>query len=99
MPSNYRIMFSYSGKPSYKKQVLSFLESGSNAAVAVVFNRKPFPATFLGREVIDGDASDWVNVNTKSVVVGLTAKGPAKTNNNGFVVDVSAIPVFAVGGM
>ena len=99
MPSNYQLMFSYSGKPTYKNQVLSFLKSGSDSSVAVVFNRRPFPATFMGRDVIDGDASDWVNVNNKGVVVGLTAKGPAKHNDNGFVVDVSAIPVVAVGGM
>jgi len=99
MPSNYQLMFSYSGKPTYKKQVLSFLKSGSDSSVAVVFNRRPFPDTFMGRDVIDGDSSDWVNVNNKGVVVGLTAKGPAKHNNNGFVVDVSSIPVIAIGGM
>ena len=99
LPSNYKLMFSYSGKPTYKKQVLSFLKSGSDASVAVVFNRRPFPATFMGRDVIDGDASDWVNVNNKGVVVGLTAKGPAKRNSNGFVVDVSSIPVISIGGM
>ena len=99
LPTNYRLMFSYSGKPTYQKQVLSFLKSGSQSPVAVVFNSKPFPATFMGRDVIDGDASDWVNVNNKGVVVGLVAKGPAKSNTNGFVVNVSSIPTIAVGGM
>ena len=51
-----------------------------------------FPWTFMGREVINGDNSDWVNVNHRGVVVGLVAKGPAKTNTNGFVVENDVIP-------
>jgi len=90
LPSNYKIMFSYSGKESYQKQVKRFLESGSDAPVAVVFRGK-MPDKFLGRPVIDGDASDWINVQNKGVVVGLKAKGPAKSNDNGFVVDMNVI--------
>lgn len=87
LPDNYRLMFSYSGKESYRKQVQSFLESGSDAPMAVVFRHKTFPWTFMGREVINGDNSDWVNVNHRGVVVGLVAKGPARGNDNGFVVE------------
>ena len=42
--------------------------------------------------MINGDDSDWVNVNNRGVVVGLVAKGLAKTNINGFVVDNQVIP-------
>ena len=91
-PDNYRLMFSYSGAKHYQHQVQSFLKSYSDAPMAVVFRNKNFPWTFMGREVINGDNSDWVNVNHRGVVVGLVAKGPAKTNTNGFVVDNDVIP-------
>ena len=91
-PDNYRLMFSYSGAKHYQSQVQSFLKSYSDAPMAVVFRNKNFPWTFMGREVINGDNSDWVNVNHRGVVVGLVAKGPAKTNTNGFVVENDVIP-------
>lgn len=91
-PDNYRLMFSYSGAEHYQSQVQSFLKSYSDAPMAVVFRNKNFPWTFMGREVINGDNSDWVNVNHRGVVVGLVAKGPAKTNTNGFVVENDVIP-------
>ena len=91
-PDNYRLMFSYSGAKHYQSQVQSFLKSYSDAPMAVVFRNKNFPSTFMGRPVINGDDSDWVNVNHRGVVVGLVAKGPAKTNTNGFVVDNDVIP-------
>ena len=91
-PSNYQLMFSYSGAKHYRSQVQSFLKSYSDAPIAVVFRHKDFPSTFMGRPVINGDDSDWVNVNNRGVVVGLVAKGPAKTNTNGFVVDNQVIP-------
>jgi hypothetical protein len=91
-PSNYQLMFSYSGAKHYQSQVQSFLKSYSDAPMAVVFRHKDFPSTFMGRPVINGDDSDWVNVNNRGVVVGLVAKGPAKTNTNGFVVDNQVIP-------
>jgi hypothetical protein len=91
-PDNYRLMFSYSGAKHYQSQVQSFLKSYSDAPMAVVFRNKNFPSTFMGRPVINGDDSDWVNVNNRGVVVGLVAKGPAKTNANGFVVENDVIP-------
>jgi hypothetical protein len=91
-PDNYRLMFSYSGAKHYQSQVQSFLKSYSDAPMAVVFRNKNFPSTFMGRPVINGDDSDWVNVNNRRVVVGLVAKGPAKTNTNGFVVENDVIP-------
>lgn len=48
------------------------------------------PEFFQGRKVIDGDASDLVNVNAGRVVIGLKAKGKAKTDKTGFVVNTSS---------
>jgi len=92
-PENYKLMFSYSGRAQYRKQVLEALCYG--VPIAVVF-RGPMPDIFLGRQVIDGDKSDLDNVYSGEVIIGLTAKGPAKQNTNGFVVDTNIIPLFEV---
>ena len=83
-PENYRLMFSYSGRRQYAKQVDIALQHA--VPIAAVF-KNGLPAQFLGREVIDGDASDLVNVNAGPVVIGLRAKGPAKNSDSGFVID------------
>lgn len=82
-PENYRLLFSYSGRKQYAKQVER--ADQTNAPVAVVFNG-PMPEFFRGRKVIDGDASDLVNAHAGRVVVGLKAKGKAKADRSGFVV-------------
>ena len=92
-PDNYRLMFSYSARHQYRKQVLMALCHDN--PIAVVFKGK-MPNIFLGRKVIDGDLSDLDNVMSGPVVVGLKAKGPAKNDTGGFVVDTNVIPTLAV---
>ena len=87
-PENYRLMFSYSARKQYAKQVDIALQH--DVPIAAVF-KNGLPPSFLGRDVIDGDASDLVNVNAGRVVIGLRAKGPAKNSTTGFVVDSSII--------
>ena len=56
---------------------------------AVVFNLKksePLPKTFKGLEVIDGDTHDMRFLDKPNKVVGLRAKGKAKTDDSGFVI-------------
>jgi len=86
-PANYKLMFSYSGAPSYRKQVEQMPDG---YPMAVVF-RKRLPTHFMGREVIDGDKSDLDNLRSGHVVVGLLAKGKAKKDTSGFVVDPDVI--------
>tara|TARA_R100000654_G_scaffold292_1_gene1082 strand:+ start:1423 stop:2154 length:732 start_codon:yes stop_codon:yes gene_type:complete len=86
-PDNYRLMFSYSGRPQYRKQVLQ--ARCHDNPIAVVFSNGEFPETFLNRPVVDGDQSDLWNVQAGKVVVGLKAKGPAKDDDSGFVVDLA----------
>ena len=86
-PDNYRLMFSYSGRPQYRKQVLQAVCYDN--PIAVVFANGEFPDTFLGRPVVDGDQSDLWNVQAGKVVVGLKAKGRAKHDDSGFVVDLA----------
>ena len=90
-PTNYKLMFSYSGARTYQKQVAQLPDG---YPMAVVF-RHSLPTHFMGRVVIDGDKSDLDNLRGGHVVVGLLAKGKAKKDTSGFVVDSNLI---AVGG-
>lgn len=87
-PSNYRLMFSYSGALAYQNQVLQAVQT--DVPVSVVF-RGPMPATFMGRPVIDGDISDLDNLLAGPVIVGLRAKGKAKKSESLFIVDTNII--------
>lgn len=86
-PANYKLIFSYSGREQYAAQVERAQKT--EAPFAVVFNG-PMPEFFQGRKVIDGDASDLVNVDAGRVVIGLKAKGKAKTDKTEFVVNTSS---------
>lgn len=81
---NEKYIFSYSNKPEYQQEVNRALKT--SAPIAVVF-RGGLPKSFLGRKVIDGDISDWDNANAGKVIIGLRAKGKAKSDASGFVVD------------
>lgn len=85
VPSNYHLIFSFSAKVEFAKQVASALES--DVPMSVVFRGK-FPKTFLGKPVIDGDASDIVNAQKRGHIVGLKAKGKARNDvGNPFIVN------------
>ena len=62
----------------------SVLNMGGN--VSIVF-RDTLPSYWRGFKVIDGDSSDLVMLYNKNVVLGLKAKGDAKKDTTGFVVD------------
>lgn len=87
-PDNYKLMFSASNEPKYARQ----MQIGLSAAVPVSFvYRGPKPSTMFGRPVIDGDASDWTNVNAGNVALALTAKGPGKKDRGQFVYDFNTL--------
>ena len=82
----YDLTFSYSGVESFKPFVLKALEQ--RLRIAVVFrNRESIPSEFMGMECIDGDDSDVRFIEPHAVVVALYAKGKAKKDTSGFVVD------------
>jgi len=87
-PANYRLMFSYSGKAEYQKQVAIALKH--DVPISVVFFGD-MPETFLGRRVIDGDASDLENLFSGKTIVGLKAKGKAKKSESDFIVNTNLI--------
>lgn len=83
LPKNYHLTFSR--KESNQADVQRVIAAGGN--VAVVF-RKTLPETYLGRPVFDGTKTDLRFTDPSGVVVGLLAKGKAKKDMSGFVVDV-----------
>ena len=92
LPFNYDLTFSYSGVAAYQPFVSKAVANGMR--IAVVFRSvAAIPATFKGMTVIGGDNSDIRHLEDKGVVVALYAKGKAKLDMTGFVVD-TAKPVF-----
>jgi hypothetical protein len=83
---NYTLTFSYSHRPEFARIVAAAVRHyGERVNFAAVF-AKALPAHFLGRRVIDGDASDLRFLDRRGVVVGLVAKGRARRDRSGFVV-------------
>jgi hypothetical protein len=92
IPSNYDLTFSYSGVKAYQPFVDKAVAQGMR--IAVVFrNRQDMPSAFNGMSVVDGDNSDIRHLDDQGVVVGLYAKGKAKLDDTGFVVDRKIIPI------
>jgi hypothetical protein len=98
LPANYQLMFSYSKAEEYQTYVEQALQT--DVPMSVVF-LGPMPKTFLGREVVNGDVSDILNLYQRGKIIGLTYKvakakagedkvDPRKSN---FVVDTNCIPL------
>jgi hypothetical protein len=81
-PANYHLTFSRS--EANEEECRRALAAGHN--VTVVFRKPPFPATFWGYPVIDGDQSDLRFLDPAPCIVGLKAKGAgARRDASGFV--------------
>jgi hypothetical protein len=79
-----RINVTFSKNESNWDECKIALDSGIN--VAVVFNQ--VPNTYKGYKVINGDITDERFNDQKGVIVGLKAKGEAKNDKSGFVVNI-----------
>lgn len=86
---NYDLTWSYSAaSQAYAAQAEKAKAHGMN--IAVVFREKGgIPAHFLGLPTHDGDADDLRFLDPRGVVVALYAKGPAKKDTTGFVIDTA----------
>ena len=73
-----------SRKEDNESDILQALQLGGN--VAAVF-RDELPTTYKGFKVVDGDTSDLIMLYNKNVILGLKAKGDAKKDKSGFVID------------
>lgn len=86
IPPNYDLTFSYSGVSDYARYAQSAIDSGMR--VAVVFRSVDIiPSKFLGLRVVPGDNSDIRHLDPQNSIVALYAKGKAKKDTSGFVVD------------
>ncbi len=89
--ANYYVTFSRDSAAN-ENECAAVLRAGGN--VSVVF-RDSLPATFFHRPVLDGDLHDLRFLDRRAraghsgFVVGLKAKGKAKKDKSGFVVDAN----------
>jgi len=88
----YDLTYSYSGTKGYQPFVQRAVDNGER--IAVVFrNRETVQRmlenneTFLGLPIVDGDDTDVRFFDPKGAIVALYAKGKAKNDKSGFVVD------------
>lgn len=82
LEENYHLTFSRDEKNG--KEAKRLARKGAN--VAAVF-RHELPETWQDREVIKGDKNDLRFKDPKSSIVGLLAKGTAKNDQSGFVLN------------
>lgn len=82
LPYNYHLSWSYS-EASWKYMNMRPFDLNW----VVVFRDTNFPETFMGRKVIDGDETDLRFLDPANVVVALKAKGSAKKDTTGFVIN------------
>tara|TARA_R110000787_G_scaffold81438_1_gene176576 strand:+ start:366 stop:1049 length:684 start_codon:yes stop_codon:yes gene_type:complete len=89
LPPNYHVTLSYSeANVDYKDKVVAKAKA-KGVNIAVVFrDKKKIPTEFLGMRVVDGDQDDLRFLDPTGVVVALYAKGQAKKDTSGFVVDI-----------
>jgi len=86
---NYHMTWSYSGaNEKYSDQMSQALTNGMN--VAVVFRKPNVNTHWNGLPIIDGDKDDLRIKDAKGGhIVALYAKGRAKKDTSGFVVDIA----------
>ena len=97
---NYDLTYSFSGYNMLQSMELLQSDKGR---VAMVFEGKQLPKTFMGIEVIDGDEYDMRYYDAKNVIVGLKFKfvrNKIDTNNNKFIIPMdSKFSVYDVNPM
>jgi hypothetical protein len=85
LPSGHRYTVAFSRSESNELEAVEVLRSGGIAAV--VF--KDMPKTWNGFRVVDGDSRDDLMLDVRgAVVLGLKAKGQARRDKSGFVIEL-----------
>lgn len=86
LPANYHLTFSLAETKLSQKQALKALKLDFN--VAIVFRDK-LPDYWNGYKVLDGDLHDlrFTEGHNEPIIVGLKAKGKARYDKTGFVID------------
>jgi len=88
LASNYHLTVSYSeASDRYASQALQ-VKKNSDTNIAVVFKDKHnIPSTYKGYNVVDGDKDDLRFLDVPNSVVALYAKGQARKDVSGFVIN------------
>jgi len=89
--SNWTVTASYSEASVQYAMLIKAAADKYGANLAVVFRDGNLPETFMGRPVINGDETDLRFLDKQGVIVGLKAKGQAKKDKTGFVVDAALL--------
>ena len=98
LPGNYHLTYSYS-EDTTESELRENIANGRN--VAIVFNccqlnnrgrcftkcKCPLPTEYMGIPVVSGDDSDLRFLDQPGVIIGLHAKGQARNDTSGFVVN------------
>jgi hypothetical protein len=87
---NYDLTYSFSGHNMF--QCLDLLNKGKGR-VAMVFEGKQLPKSFMGYKVIDGDEYDMRYLDEQGVIVGLKFKkvrNKIDTANNAFIIPMDS---------
>jgi hypothetical protein len=88
LPSNYSLTFSRSGHNDIECDAA--IRMGANVSVVFSIDKKSaMPTTWNGAPVFDGDDTDARFLDPKRHVIGLRAKGKAKYDTSGFVVQLT----------
>jgi hypothetical protein len=92
--ANYHLSISYSEASARYAAIARESATRDGRNLVAVF-RGELPETFLGRPVVNGDESDLRFLDPRGVVVGLKAKGAAKRDTSGFVIDPCQVEAIA----
>jgi len=79
---NYFLTFSRA--EDNQNETLEALKLGANVSAVFLGD---LPKTYKGFKVVDGDKSDDLMINTKNSILALSAKGAAKKDQSGFVIN------------
>jgi hypothetical protein len=91
LPANYYLAQSFSAANRRYGMLARMAARDHGRNLVVVFSTRKgceLPAEFEGTRVVDGDDTDLRFLDPQNVVVGLRAKGAARRDTSGFVVQV-----------
>jgi hypothetical protein len=83
-PKNYHL--TYSLNEDNKTEAFNVLKMGGN--ISAVFRTPKLPTIYKGFKVLDADKSDLRFKDKKNSIAGLYAKGKARHDTTGFVLDI-----------
>lgn len=84
LPPNYHLTFSRS--ESNERHCASVAAKGGN--IAAVFSCAELPPTYKGVDIVSGDSHDLRFLDPSPCYVGLVAKGKARQDKSGFVIQL-----------